>query len=158
MSKTALKIYFNWLLVNVFLCLLPLTVSLLIINQISEGIISSLIAYCFTLLITSLYIFDRDSELESTLKWFGISFFSVLWALYIYYPTLVADSHKSWINENLKYLIPSILLTTLIISFCMNLPSIKSVIERKKGAKEFEIAKKTGSKVDEMIRKISKDK
>lgn len=157
MSSAACKVYINWFVVNGFLCLLPLLVSVLIINGLNEGIISSFIAYCFTLIVTSVYIFDREGDLESTLKWLGVAYFAVLWGLYVYYPDLAAENQKQWIDNNRNILLLSILSSTLLLSFFMNRPSMKEVIEKKKSSSKFRKAKKTEKRVDRMMEKISKE-
>ena len=151
--RTKLKIYFNWLLVNVLFCLLPLVISIAIIDGINDSIISSFVAYCFTLLITSLYIFDRVRYLESSLKWIGFFLAFILLTIYIYYPNLSSTSQKEWIVENKIPILTFILLFLLFLSFVMNLPSFRCFFQKKIEENKFKKAKKDSNKFDKMIEK-----
>lgn len=153
---TAIRIYFNWFLINVLFCLFPIVISILIINKIDSSIISSIIAYCFTMLIASLYIFDRVSSIESSLKWFGFFLTFILLGVYVFYPYLASESHMIWIEANKLLLLAIILAGTLILSFIMNLPSMKDIIEKIKEKEKFDKAKNTGRQVDDFISQLEK--
>ncbi len=153
---TALRIYFNWFLINVLFCLFPIVISILIINEIDSSIISSIIAYCFTMLIASLYIFDRVSSIESSLKWFGFFLTFILLGIYVFYPYLASKSHITWIETNKLLLLAIILAGTLILSFVMNLPSMKDIIVKINEKEKFDKAKNTGRQVDDFILQLEK--
>lgn len=153
-----IKIYFNWLLINVGFCLLPLVISIPIGDGITYSIISSFVAYLFTLLITSLYIYDRDGESESTLKWTGFLLAFLLLATYIFYPNLASPRQMKWIENRLYVLLGGVLILTLIMSFLMNLKSMNLIAHEKEEAKIFKKAKKTGSKMEGMIEQMKNKK
>lgn len=153
-----LKIYFNWFLVNVLFCLIPIIISTLIINEINFGIISSIISYCFTILISSLYIFDRVSNIESSLKWGGFFIAFILLSLYIFYPNLASDNQIKWASQNLYYLLISVLSITLFLSFVLNLPSMKDIIKMKKEQINHQKTKKLENRVDDIVEQLRREK
>ncbi len=149
-----LRIFFNWFLINVLFCLVPIIVSILIIDGIDASIISSIIAYCFTILITSIYIFDRVSNMESSLKWVSIFITFLLLGTYVYYPNLASKNQTLWLESNKVLLLLIILIATLLLSFIMNLPSMKGLIEEISEREKFAKANKTGKQVDDFVKQL----
>lgn len=153
-----LRIYFNWFLINVLFCLVPIFVSILIIGGIDASIISSIIAYCFTILIASIYIFDRVSTIESSLKWSSIFVTFILLGTYVYYPNLASKNQTLWFESNKVLIVFCILVATLILSFIMNLPSMQGLIEEISEKEKFDKAKKTGEQVDDLMSQLQNRK
>jgi len=152
------KTYFNWILINAGFCLLPLFFAWLIVKDLNDSIISSFISYSFTLIISSLYIFDRLQKPESSLKWLSILFAIVLMGIFIFYPGLASVSQLSWINKNLGNLLVLILVVTLVLSFWLNLHTMNNEIKKNQQNVKYKAAKETGQKVDGMINELKKEK
>ena len=88
--RIKLEAYGSWLVVNCLMGLLPILVTLLFPNAVKAQLISSFLAFCFTLLITSLYVYYFDiryhSEYRSDLMfWLSIVFLLLIWGSYIFY-------------------------------------------------------------------------
>lgn len=146
-----LKIYFNWLLINVGFCLLPILISYLLSEDLNDNIVSSSISYSFTLLIVSLYLFDRFSEPESSFKWFGILVSFILIAFFIIYPELLNDYHRNFFRKNMMIILLIIIATALFFSFLLNLKPMNESAEKLAESKKFVKARETSQNIDEWI-------
>lgn len=148
-----LRIYFNWLLINVGFCLLPIFISYWLSEELNDNIVSSSISYSFTLLIVSLYLFDRFSEPESSFKWLGILVSFFLIALFIIYPELLNDRYKLFLREHMIAILVLILTIALIFSFFLNLKPMNESAEKLAKSKKFDEAKETSQTIDDWIKK-----
>lgn len=150
-NSLKIKIYFNWFLVNAGFCLLPIFITFIISGGFNDNIVSSSIAYSFTMLIVSFYLFDRFSEPENSFKFISIFISIILIISFVIYPELLADNHLSFLRENMIVILLLILIITLAFSFFLNLRQMNELVDRLANTTKFDEAKQTQKNIDEWI-------
>lgn len=129
-----LEKYFIWFFVNFFICLLPFLI-MWVSNYSETHIFSGFLAYNFTLLISSLYLFKNLTDIEKdgmkkhgTVFWITVGWLFILYGLLISYPKLPRQEINLWLLNNAKTCILIIILITFIIALLLNKPSIEEKI------------------------------
>ena len=153
----AFRKYFNWFLINFGFCLLPLFIALLISGNITDDLFLSFIAYSYTLVITSLYLFDCFRPPESMLNWLGFFLALILLASFVLYPEHLSMYLKGGTLSNQYVLCGIILLIVMIVSFFLNHPSIKEEIAKQKASTTFQKAANTEERTSKMFDKLKKE-
>lgn len=132
--------YCNWIVGNVVPCLLPIGI-IWGIGSVNKDldlsvVFSSILAFLFTLLITSVYTFYPFTRLKKGLIGGEILFsFSVLGiclilALFVLYNSI--PNLEQGLNADMGYW--SLLLLALVLAVLLNRPAIRDRIREKQGA------------------------
>ena len=145
-----IQLSFNWLLINVLFCLLPLGVTALLSSKITDTVLSSLISYSFTLTISSIYLFEKFSRPRNTLKWVGSFLAFIFLGLYVYYPQLANDSVRIYVIENVNSICIGLLLVTLLITYALNFRPILKDAEGESVVEKYKKASNSGKSADEL--------
>lgn len=146
--------YFIWFLVNFVICLLPIVVSAVIANSFNDNIFLSYLAYSYTLVMTSLYVFESNEERGSVLLWVSIIFSTIILCLFILFPSLLPTDLQDYFRFRIWEVSSTILLMTILISLFLNKPALDDQIEKSLNKKKFKEAKKTTKRVGSMLDKL----
>lgn len=157
MSKPYAK-YVNWFLVNFIFCLVPVVVSWCVVATLDTNVYLGFLSYSFTLLLSSLYIFEKVGfKPESPLRILSWIFVVLCMILYCYYPYLAPEMSNpigDTIASNKGELLATLLLITLVFSFLLNKKSIEDEGKEEDSKAPFENAKDTKKEFDQMQKKL----
>lgn len=160
-----LKKYFVWILVNFILCPLPIIGICLYNNYCSKGqIFPSFIAYNYTLLIVSLYLFLtqlkknlREENASDLILWLTFLVILILWGLFwsYHYPHRIND----FITGNLMVSGGVMLTITFVLALFLNIPvlrvTIKDAVNR---VLLYDAQNKMEKKSNDWIKRLDKEK
>jgi hypothetical protein len=157
-----LKQYSIWFLVNFFICLLPLVVALMIEKDTIQ-LFSGFISFAFTLLISSLYLFENyiylkdEKSLPSLLKWCSWSWVLILLLLFILYPKVLEEHIKIFFNYNIFLISIMILIITIFFALLLNKPSIEVVISKLVAERKIKESNELKGEVEKMKSELMKE-
>ena len=134
----------NWLLINVLFCLLPLIISALLNERITNSIISSLVSYSFTLTISSIYLFEKFGKPRNPLKWTGVFLAFLFLGFYVYFPDLANIQIKQFITRNSIWVCSFVLGVTLLITYVLNFKSLWMDAKGESEGEKFKRASTSG--------------
>lgn len=156
MDKISIGIqrYLIWFLVNFIICLLPIVVSGLIANSFDDNIFLSYLAFSYTLIMTSLYVFESNEDRGGVLLWVSIIVSTLILCLFILFPSLLPEDTQTFFRSQIWEVSSVILLTTILISLFLNKPALDDQIEKSLNKKKFKEAKKTGKRVGNMLNEL----
>ncbi|KAA0245642.1 MAG: hypothetical protein DYG83_00945 [Candidatus Brocadia sp. AMX2] len=152
--------YFIWFAVNFVLCLLPIGISGIISNTYGDDIFLSYLAFSYTLIISSAYVFnsnDNDNR-NGVLFWLGIIFAILILCFFILFPKLLRPELLNFLKDNIWHSSGIILIITILISLFLNKPSIDDQINKILAKKNFNQPKETGKRVYGMMDELKKEK
>lgn len=159
--RIKLKLYSVWFIVNFIICLIPLLVAL-ITDKNTGQIFSGFLSFSFTLLITSLYLFEnyiymKDVKiLPDPLRWGSIAWVLLLMITFILYPEVQSFSLKNFFNQYLSAITIIFFLLTLLLTFLLNNPSIKSTVAKhikEQKEQELKTLREDGIKMEEELKR-----
>lgn len=138
-----IKKYLNWFLMNFVVCLLPVGVSWILVNALTENIFLGFVSYSFTLLVSSIYIFDKWKPVDSSLMYLSIFYIVACMIFYCIYPIIVADQDNHLGNMILNYhewVLAGLLFFTVGLSFFLNKAAIEEAVNDSEASRSFESA------------------
>lgn len=156
--SVSFQTYLTWFLVNFIVCLLPIVVSGLIANSFNDDIFLSYLAYTYTLIMTSLYVFQNNVGKSSPLFWFSVIFSTSVLCFFILYPNLLSEPLLDHIRVYKWKVVILALIITIIISLLLNMSAIKGQIEKTLTERKFNGAKETTGRFDDMYKELNKKK
>ena len=150
---TFIRIYLNWILINAGFCLLPIFTSYIINGNLNDSIILSTVSYSFTLIIVSVYLFDRLSQPESLLKWISFFIAFILISSYIIYPGLLNEIQLELIHRNDVTILLTFTIISLIVSFILNLKAMNEKAKDLTTKRIFNESDESGSSIEKWAKK-----
>lgn len=158
--KVKIKLYSVWFMVNFIICLIPIVVALITGNERSQ-VFSSFLSFLFTLLISSLYLFENfiymkdEKILPDPLRWGTITWVFILMTIFMLYPEMKSIAIKPFMEKNIEIIALLFFLCTLYLSFLLNNPSLQNTVaKRLKELKDQELrkVKEDAQKMEEELR------
>lgn len=155
-GKIRLSKYSVWLLVNFIICILPIILAAVISQNLDDNIFVSFVAYSYTLLVSSLYVFKstRNSEL---VDWFTYAIITFILVGYILFPNLLSDNANKYIRDNFISISIVILIFVLVFSFLLNFHSIENQVQRIFTEQKQRKAQLTGKNVQSFVEVLKQD-
>jgi len=144
------KKYSLWFLFNFILCLTPIIILWLISFDIDGIVFSSFIAYSYTLILVSLFVYDKFRKRDDLLFWLSIAFSLLLLAFYILYPDVIHEDIQRRLSNNIEFFSALILLIVLFISFLLYKPVVDEEIKSENEQAKFKSAKETKDKLEKV--------
>ena len=161
--NTKIDKYGAWFIVNFVICLLPLIVTLFLINNNFTIFFSSFLSYSFTLLIVNIYLFQnylnvntKDIIYPDFLRWFS---YLVLFLILISYPIYnLSDKFNKSINDRMFVFVFAILIFDILLSFILSKPIIRRNINEQKYKDKLIKDSKIEEKAKNMKSKLEEEK
>lgn len=148
------SVYIFWFFINIIFCLIPITISGLLILEFTDLIFTNFLAFIYTLLIVSLYVFDSNYEDNWFLKWGGLFFIFGIFFLFITYPSQLPDTMNLFIRAYLWHISSGVLFIAIVISFFLNKSDLDDKVELRYNEEKKNNARKIGNRVTEMKSRI----
>lgn len=149
--------YFNWFLINFVFSLLPIAITWLVAGELADSAFLSLIAFVYTLMISSLYLFKKlNKATDSSKEYITWVVVLLLIIFYVLYPHLLSGNILKTIISLKTEITLSILVGAMILSFILNFKSLEDDIDNAQRKKPFEQAieiRKKFSKMEEDLKR-----
>lgn len=150
-----IRVYSLWFMMNLGFCLLPILILYLIRDELSN-MVPSILSYCYTLVITSYYLFDRFSNPNSVLKNGALLYGMILLVAFVFYPNLISKEHLVMITASLPTTLGITVSIALLFSFLMNYPDLIKEVDRELSMKKFNEARNSGTSIDDFVQEKNK--
>ena len=141
---------FTWFLVNFILCIAPIIYCGIVQNDYGDDIFQSYIAFIYTLMLCSLYIYYYVDDKSDIVFWSGLLFVVISVFFFCIFPKSLPPSRLSFVQSHKWYFTVGMFCLALVISFLLNKDTLEDLVEKSIQKKKFKQAEETKSRVSKM--------